>query len=212
VSLSLDHSRTPERVDTAAARCRRHNGEMSTALVVDRSLHLLDRLNDVYLLRNLVASEVGKELGPELAAVITYSEVARSASIEEATEPGFDYVYGSNLPHALLMARVASRTTGSSRIVLMTYSMPSAHHISGDVCFNYPPVPRSLEAARIEAGVCGSDGIRIDAVLVVRDSTSDDAAALEEYFRPIAEATGGEVLVLMPNDQVEASVDQLLSQ
>ena len=183
---------------------------MSTTLVVDRSLHLLDRLNDVYLLRNLVASEVGKQLGPELATVITYAEVARSASIEEAAEAGFDYVYGSNLQHALLTARVANRTTGSSRIVLVTYNMPSAHHMSRDVYFNYPPIPESLDAARREASSAASDGIRIDALLVAQDTTSDQAVALEDYFRPIAEATGGKVLLVTPNDGVDASVDRLV--
>jgi Transposase len=53
---------------------------------------------------------------------------------------------GSNLQHALLMARAANRATGSSRIVLVTYNMPSAHHVHADVYFNYPPVPESLEA------------------------------------------------------------------
>jgi uncharacterized protein with von Willebrand factor type A (vWA) domain len=174
-------------------------------------MFLLDPLDEAYELRSLLAHEVGRQLVPDLATVIAYVEVARSVTVEEAAEPGFDYVYGSNLQHALLMARAANRATGSSRIVLVTYNMPSAHHVHADVSFNYPPVPESLEAARREASGAASDGIRIDALLVVPDTTSDRAVALEDYFGPIAEGTGGEVFLVAPSDEVAASVDRLVT-
>ena len=150
---------------------------MSVALLVDRSVTRQDWPSyDPFPLRSLIAAEVGRQLGPDLATVIAYSEAARSVTIEEAAEPGLDYVYGSNLQHALLIARLADRTTGSSRIVLVTYNVPSAHHDSGsDVFFNYPPVPETLEATRREASSAASDGIRIDALLIVRDAADDQA-------------------------------------
>ena len=190
----------------------RHTGEVRTALVVDRSLILKDQLDDLYGLRNQVASEVARQLGHELATVIAYAEIARSASIEEATEPGVDFVYGSNLQHALLMGRVANRTMRSSRIVLVTYNMPSAHHTAeGDVYFDYPPIPQTLEAVRVEGRACTSDGIRIDTLLVARDVANDDNPALEDFFRPIAVGTGGKLVLVTASDQIDISVDRLLN-
>ncbi len=190
----------------------RHNGEVSTALLVDRSVTFQDWPSyDPFPLRSLIVAEVGRQLGPDLATVIAYSDAARSVTIEEAAEPGLDYVYGSNLQHALLMARLANRTTGSSRIVVVTYNMPSAHHVSGsDVYFNYPPVPETLEATRREASSAAFDGIRIDALLIVQDTANDKAVELEDYFRPITNAAGGKVLMVTPGDEVDTSVERLV--
>ena len=108
------------------------------------------------------------------------------------------------------MARLANRTTGSSRILLVTYNMPSAHHSRSDVFFMYPPVAETLEATRREASSTASDGIRIDALLIVRDTANDQAVELEDYFRPITEVAGGTILLVTPSDDVDTSVERLV--
>jgi uncharacterized protein with von Willebrand factor type A (vWA) domain len=92
-------------------------------------------------------------------------------SVHDVTQAGPDHVYGSNLEHALLLGRASNRVTGTSRIVLVTYSLPSAHHVSGaDVYFNYPPVPECLEAAASESSNAAYDGNQIDTLLLVHPS------------------------------------------
>jgi uncharacterized protein with von Willebrand factor type A (vWA) domain len=108
------------------------------------------------------------------------------------------------------MARAASRTIGSSRIVLVAYSVPSAHHISGQPFFRYPPIPESLEAARIEGRACASDGIRIDTLSIIQDPASEEGKALQGYLRHLTEEAGGTILTVTPSDRVEDSVGHLL--
>jgi uncharacterized protein with von Willebrand factor type A (vWA) domain len=120
---------------------------MSPTLVVDRSLIYPNHIVELFDLRNQLVAEVSEQLGTELGTLIAYSEIARVTSVEGASMEGPDYVYGSNLQHALNLARAASRTAGDSRIVLVTYSLPSAHHVSGEPFFMESPLPESLEAA-----------------------------------------------------------------
>ncbi len=95
--------------------------------------------------------------------------------------------------------------------MLVTYHMPSAHHVSGsDNYFNYLPVPETLEATRREASNTASDGIRIDALLIVRDTANDQAGELEDYFGPITEAAGGKILFVRPGDDVDTSVERIV--
>ena len=155
-----------------------------------------------YETRSFIVSEIERQLGTKVTTLITYAEVAHTASIEDVLEFDFDYVYGSNLQHALLVARAASRTTGSSRIVLVTYSLPSAHHISGQAFFSYPPI--------VEGRACASDGIRIDTLLVTEDASNDEGTTLQRYFRPMTEEAGGKFLLVTPSDHVEDSVGQFL--
>ena len=121
-----------------------------------------DHIWELFETRNLLVAEISRQLGPRLSTVITYSEVARAASLEVAMAAGPDLVYGSNLQHALLVARGVVRTTGSDQILLLTYSLPSAHHTGGtQPFFMEPPIEQSLDAARREAASATSDGLRL---------------------------------------------------
>jgi uncharacterized protein with von Willebrand factor type A (vWA) domain len=151
---------------------------------------------------------IREKLGSELGTLIAYSEVAHVTSIEEATIEGPDYVYGSNLQHALVLARAASQATGESRIVLVTYSLPSAHHISGEPVLMEPPIPESLDAARTESERCARDCITIDVLLVVPDLDSERTASLQTFFVPMSESTGGTTTLVRPGDRIETVVER----
>jgi uncharacterized protein with von Willebrand factor type A (vWA) domain len=114
--------------------------------------------------------------------------------LAEAIEQGSDIVYGSNLEHALLLARVACRDHRCGRIALVTYSMPSAfHYQDGDPFFNHPPAPTTLEATQREAESCRVDGYRIDTTLIDKGSAGDSEADLIAHYRPLTDATGGKL-------------------
>jgi hypothetical protein len=154
---------------------------MGTVLVVDRSMAYPDSPADLYERRRLAVAAICRRLGSEISENITYADVAREAATEDAHEAEFEYVYGANLAHALVLARqaIARRSvSGSGRIVLVTYSLPSAHHTeSGDVFFfpGSPPLPDTLAATTTEIRACATDGIQVDTVLILRVATDADA-------------------------------------
>jgi uncharacterized protein with von Willebrand factor type A (vWA) domain len=183
---------------------------VSTAVVVDRSLIVPDHIWALFDLRNRVVEEACNQVGGELGALIAYSEVARVATVKEASESGPDFVYGSNLQAALALARSAGEAAGVTRLVLVTYSLPSAHDIDGQLFFMEPPIPQSLEAARDEFRVCVSNGVPISLLLLAPDTSGDRAIALTSFFRPLAEETGSSVHMVQPGDQVESVVEEIL--
>ncbi len=123
---------------------------------------------------------------------------------------GHDVVYGSNLQHALVMAREASRATGSDRILILTYSLPSAHHIAGQAFFMEPPIAESLDAARREAASATSDGLRIDILTVTPNGDESRSTAIDSYFRPMAQAAGGSIESIATGQEIESVVSRIL--
>jgi uncharacterized protein with von Willebrand factor type A (vWA) domain len=183
---------------------------MSTVLVVDRSLIVPRHIWELFEMRNRLVAEISKQLGPRISAVIAYSEVARVVTTEEALADGPDIVYGSNLQHGLLMAREASRTSGSDRILLLTYSLPSAHHITGQAFFMEPPIPETLDAARREAASASSDGLGIDILTVVSEGDESRSAAINDFFGAIAERAGGRIEPVITGQEIEAVVGGII--
>ena len=96
-------------------------------------------------------------------------------------------------------------------MLLVTYSLPSAHHVSGaNVYFNYPPVPMSVEAVQREASSAVADGTRIDTVLL--SHSADDAghtAEVREFLHQISDQSGGRFTLLRPGDPLQGVVGDL---
>jgi hypothetical protein len=154
---------------------------VGTVLVVDRSLAYPDSPTELYELRRLAVAELCRRLGPETTASVTYAEKACEASLEDAAASEFEYVFGANLSHALVLAG----RHDVARIIVVTYSLPNAHHTSPtDVCVMFPAMPKSLERALVEARRCAEHGIRIDVALILRSSTAAPEAEPEAELEP----------------------------
>jgi len=126
-------------------------------LVLDRSVEIAPDpagngmafrpgFSELCSLRTRIAVEVSQS--EDVAAVVTYSDVARKGTPDD-TE--FDYVYGSNLEDGLRLPRSACRSHEAERIVLVTYSIPTAHLAPDGSGFFFPPLQASLDAALAEA-------------------------------------------------------------
>ena len=168
-------------------------------LVVDRSLVYPNNPWGFYDSRNRVVAEIDRSIPLRTDAIIAYSDVARVVSSADAQAPGPDVVYGANLQHALRLARTTALDAQLSRILLVTYNLPSAHHIGGDPFFMYPPIPESLEAGRIEARLCADDSLRINALLIADDA--DRSGELDDYFRPLTQEAGGDLVTVAPGTE-----------
>ena len=75
------------------------------------------------------------------------------------------------MQHGFLLARqMLSRQTGTKQIIMITDGEPTAHITPrGDVFFNYPPAPDTLEATLREAARCTREGIRINTFMLDAD-------------------------------------------
>ena len=77
----------------------------------------------------------------------------------------WDYVYGTNLQHALVLARrMLAHQHGTKQIIVVTDGEPTAHiDDAGEVVFfNYPPVPETLRRTMAEVIRCTRAGIMIN--------------------------------------------------
>lgn len=188
---------------------------VAVVLVVDRSLALVhpvrsmndpDHLWDRYVWRSDIVAQLRQKTGTSVKTVVTYQEEARLSSFDEAGVEIPHLAFGANLHHALMTARDVCEDTGTSQIVVVTYSFPTAHTVDNrDVYFNLHPVPEALDAARGAAQQCAAEAIRID-VLLYRNDTDEDRD-LESYYLDIVSGSGGAVIPVRACDEALA-VDQ----
>lgn len=164
-----------------------------------------------YEQRGQIATEMRRL--DSVAAVITYSDEARASSDEaHASSEGvgdalFDYVYGSNLEHAFLLARAACRSAGTHRILLVTYSLPSAHHNAGSSFFSLPPIEESLRAAEREAGSIAADRLRLD-VFVLVGCLDPDQTRMINFFQKMAGLTNGRAIPIDLHEDADDVIDK----
>jgi uncharacterized protein with von Willebrand factor type A (vWA) domain len=183
---------------------------VTIAVVVDRSLIVPDHIWPLFDLRKRLVEELCAQVGAELRMLIAYSEVARAVTVQEAIEPGPDYVYGSNLQAALTLARSADGADCTTHVIVLTYSVPNAHDIDGQTFFMDPPTPQSLEAGREEFRTYASNGVPITVLLLAPDANGDRELALTSFFRPLTGESGGSIHVVHPGDHVEFVVEEIL--
>jgi uncharacterized protein with von Willebrand factor type A (vWA) domain len=76
----------------------------------------------------------------------------------------WEYIMGTNLQHALMLARHMLRHQhGTKQIIVVTDGEPTAHITDGGWPeFNYPPLPETLEKTMAEVIRCTKAGITIN--------------------------------------------------
>ena len=140
--------------------------QCATVLLVDLSLSM--PLRDNFLAAKKVAlamhALISGQFPRDYLGIIGFSEMAREIKPEELPVVSWDYVYGTNMQHALLLARrLLARHHGTRQIVMITDGEPTAHLLEdGEVFFSYPPMPATVEATLQEVLRCSREGIRIN--------------------------------------------------
>ncbi|MGC4189892.1 MAG: VWA domain-containing protein [Thermomicrobiales bacterium] len=94
-----------------------------------------------------------------------------------------EYTYGTNLQHALQLARetLASQRGKDRQIIVITDGEPTAHLIDGEVYFAYPPTQETFEATLKEVIRCTRDDITINTFLL--EQTPYMAAFIGDLMR-----------------------------
>ncbi len=142
----------------------------STVLMLDLSLSM--PMRDNFLPAKKVAmalhSLISSQFPRDYLGIVGFSEVARVIKPEQLPEVSWDFVYGTNMQHAFLLSRqLLARQTGQKQIIMITDGEPTAHiEANGEVFFNYPPVPETVESTLREVMRCTRDGIRINTFML----------------------------------------------
>jgi uncharacterized protein with von Willebrand factor type A (vWA) domain len=177
----------------------------ATALLVDLSMSMPMRDNFVPAKKMAMALQtlISSRFPRDFLGVIGFSEVAREIRAEDLPTAMWDYVYGTNLQHALLLARrMLAHEHGTKQIIVVTDGEPTAHiEDGGEVYFNYPPVPETLRRTMAEVVRCTRAGITINVFALDLERTQfpfvEQIARLNggRTFYTTPDALGGYVLV-----------------
>ena len=163
---------TPVELDPADFEIERteHLTRSSTVLMLDLSMSMpmegrfVPAKKVAMALQALIASQFPRDY----LGVIVFSETARVIRPTDIPEASWDYVYGTNMHHALTLARqLLGRQHGSKQIIMVTDGEPTAHVLpDGEVYFHYPPVRETIEATLREVVRCTNAGIRINTFML----------------------------------------------
>ena len=151
-----------------------HLTRSSTVLMLDLSLSM--PMRDNFLPAKKVAmalhSLITSQFPRDYMGIVGFSETARILTAAQLPEVSWDFVYGTNMQHGFLLARhLLAKQTGTKQIIMITDGEPTAHITPrGDVFFNYPPVPETIEATLREVVRCTKDNIRINTFMLDANS------------------------------------------
>jgi uncharacterized protein with von Willebrand factor type A (vWA) domain len=151
-----------------------HLTRSSTVLMLDLSLSM--PMRDNFLPAKKVAmalhSLITSQFPRDYMGIVGFSETARVLTAAQLPEVSWDFVYGTNMQHGFLLARhLLAKQSGTKQIIMITDGEPTAHITQrGDVFFNYPPVPETIEATLREVVRCTKDNIRINTFMLDANS------------------------------------------
>ncbi len=170
----------------------------STVLLLDLSLSM--PLRDNFLTAKKVAmalhSLISTKYPKDFLSIIGFSEVARRIEPGALPEVSWDYVYGTNMEHAMLMAREILRfQDGHKQIIMITDGEPTAHIMAdGEVFFSYPSSPETISATLKEVMRCTREDIRINTFVL--DATQE----LRRFMEKFASINKGKVFYTDPDN------------
>ncbi|HEX2193163.1 MAG TPA: VWA domain-containing protein, partial [Acidimicrobiales bacterium] len=120
----------------------------STVLLLDLSLSMPMRDNFLAAKKTAVAlhSLISSQFPGDYLGIVGFSEVARALRPEQLPEVSWDFVMGTNIQHALLLARrLLAGRGGTRQVIMITDGEPTAHLTpDGEPLFHYPPTPATV--------------------------------------------------------------------
>ena len=174
----------------------------ATVLLLDLSLSMPMRDNFVPAKKMALALHtlITTRFPRDYLGLVGFSEVARAIEPEDLPTVSWDYVYGTNLQHGLILARkMLAHQPGTKQIILVTDGEPTAHLVpvdgdaGYDVFFNYPPVRETLEVTLAEVMRCTRSNITINTFLLEPDR------ALQGFVQQLARINHGRTFATSPD-------------
>jgi uncharacterized protein with von Willebrand factor type A (vWA) domain len=168
----------------------------STVLVLDLSSSMPMGRNFLAAKKVAVALHtlISSQFPQDYLGLVCFSRLARVVRPEHLPELSWDYVYGTNMQHALMLARhLLVRQPGTRQVIMVTDGEPTAHLLrGGGVFFDYPPARETLTATLTEAARCTAEGIRINTFVL------DATDRLRAFVERLARINRGRVFLTTP--------------
>ena len=168
----------------------------STVLLLDLSLSMPMRDNFLAAKKTAVAlhSLISSRFPSDYLGIVGFSEVARALRPEQLPEVSWDFVFGTNMQHALLLARrMLSGRSGTRQVIMITDGEPTAHLTpGGEPVFHYPPTPETVQATLAEVVRCTRERIRINTFML------DATPHLQAFVERVSRINGGRVFFSTP--------------
>jgi len=169
----------------------------ATVLLLDLSMSMPMRDNFVPAKRMAMALQtlISSKFPRDYLGIVGFSEVAREIRADEVPTAMWDYVYGTNLQHALALARrMLSHEHGTKQIIVVTDGEPTAHIDDyGEPVFRYPPEPETLRRTMAEVIRCTRGGI------VINTFALDLQRTHYPFVEQIARVNGGRTFYTTPD-------------
>jgi uncharacterized protein with von Willebrand factor type A (vWA) domain len=170
----------------------------STVLMLDVSLSM--PMRDNFLAAKKVAMAlhalIQSQFPRDFLGVVTFSKVARELKPEHLPEVSWDFDYGTNMQHGLLLSRrLLSHQSGTKQIIMITDGEPTAHFEPGmaEPFFSYPPVRETVDATLREVNRCTREDIRINTFML------DASSYLRTFVEKITQLNGGRAFFTSPD-------------
>ena len=174
-AMARDGPGTPVRLapDDFEVRRTEETTVSSTVLLLDMSRSMLLRGCSTAAKRVAMALHtlIHTKYPRDRLYVVGFAYYARQIKPEAiATLSPYEFEYGTNLQHALMIARqlLGRRSGGNKEIVVITDGEPTAHIANGQVEFAYPPTIRTMQSTLREVGRATKEGIVINTFMLER--------------------------------------------
>jgi uncharacterized protein with von Willebrand factor type A (vWA) domain len=169
----------------------------STVVMLDLSLSM--PMRDNFLAAKKVAmalhSLISSQFPRDFLGLVGFSSIAREIKPEELPRASWDFVYGTNMQHGMMISRrLLARQTGTKQIIMITDGEPTAHLIPGDPepFFAYPPVQETIDATLQEVMRCTKEGIRINTFML------DATEYLKRFIEKLTQMNRGRAFFTTP--------------
>ncbi|MEI8001189.1 MAG: VWA domain-containing protein [Actinomycetes bacterium] len=127
--------------------------------------------------------------------LVSFGRVAREVKPEKLPEMSWDFEYGTNMHHALMIARrMLSKQTGTKQVIMVTDGEPTAHITpDGYAPFAYPTSHETQVETLKEVMRCTRDGIRINTFML------DDGWNLRSFVEQMCRINKGRAFYTTPD-------------
>ena len=191
-------SGTPVRLSADDFEVDRTESLTSTATVLALDLSLSMPMRDNFLAAKKVAMAlhalITSQFPRDYLGLVGFGELARELRATQLPEVSWDYTYGTNMQHALLLARrMLSRHAGTKQVIMITDGEPTAHlQAGGEPFFSYPPAPETIHATLAEVVRATREGIRINTFML------DATGYLRSFVERLTQLNGGRAFFTTP--------------
>jgi uncharacterized protein with von Willebrand factor type A (vWA) domain len=197
-ALGRSGAGTPVRLSPEDFEIDRTESLTSTATVLALDLSLSMPMQDNFLAAKKVAmalhSLITSQFPRDYLGLVGFGELARELRAEQLPEVSFDYTYGTNMQHALLLARrMLARQSGTKQVIMITDGEPTAHiQPDGQPFFSYPPAPETIQVTLNEVLRATREGIRINTFML------DSREYLRSFVEKITQLNRGRAFFTTP--------------